>query len=295
MESDNDPQVHALEISPEKAPAQTARKRPGNSMEKIGEEDPATDSPRQPLFRRLLEACGRPLRQLKQVLLAGSLRIIDAGSGILQRLRKRTETPHDEDEDRKDDRHRDSGENRFASKKAAPLPTTEAIKAVEPRRPIRSFFITLLVLIIGGIAGMTFSFALLSKIITNQAERIGDQRDEIAQMENQLSRILQSEAKYRLESMAHQKKLSEIENHLNPAIQNPVVQNPAIQNPAIQNQNRALQNPVGKNPPPTESKGNPTTPVTEKPPLSNKSGNCTLESGNVGDNLARCISEFNRK
>lgn len=272
MEPDNDPQEQALEIHPEKAPAQAAHDSPGNAAEKTGEEAPEAGSPRPSLFRRLLEACWLPLRYLKRFLRTGALWITNASRSILKRLRSRAETPHEED--REEDRHGDnSSETRVARKKTAPPPVPEAIKAIEPRSPVRSFFVYLLVLIIGGIAGMTFSFALLSKMITNQAEKIGDQRDEIAQMENQLSRVQQAEAKSRLENMEYQKKLSEVENQLNSAIQKP----------------------GGNTPPPTTSGGNPTAPAAVRPPVSRKTGDCTLESGKIGDNLTRCIDEFNRK
>ncbi len=271
MEPDNDPQEQALEVHPEKAPAQAAHDSPGNAAEKTGEKAPETGSPRPSLFRRLLEACWLPLRYLKRFLRTGALWITNTSRSILKRLGSRAETPHEED--REEDRHGDnSSETRVARKKTAPPPVPEAIKAVGPRSPVRSFFVYLLVLIIGGIAGMTFSFALLSKMITNQAEKIGDQRDEIAQMENQLSRVQQAEAKYRLENMEYQKKLSEVENQLNSTIQKPV-----------------------GNTPPTTSGGNPTAPAAVKPPVSRKTGDCTLESGKIGDNLSRCIDEFNRK
>lgn len=230
-------------------------------------------------LKKFLHAVSQPFLRVKRLLSAGLLRIIDASSGLLQRLRKRAETPNEEEPG--EDRHRDdSSETPVARKKTAPPPnskgatppTAEAIKSVEPRSPVRSFFIYLLVLIIGGIAGMTFSFTLLSKMTTNQAQKIGDQRDEITQMEHQLSRILQSEAKYRLESMEYQKRLSEVENHLNSAIPKP-----------------------GGNTPPTESAGNRSVPATGKSPVSLKSGECTLESGKIGDNLSRCINQFNSK
>ncbi len=276
MEPDNDPQEHALELSqeksPETAPTQVAQDTLKHTAETAGVAAAKINSPGRPLYRRLMEMSGKPFVYLKGFLQTGGARLVDAGKGLMQRLRNRGKPSPEEDrvDKRHDDKSRDPG---VARKKTEPPPTAEAPKAVKPRSPVRSFFLYLLVLIIGGIAGMTFSFALFSKIIANQAEKIGDQRDEIAKIETQLSRTMESEAKFRLETMESKKKLSEVENRLNAAIQN-----------------------SRENTAPTETRVNPTAPAAAvKSPGSVKSGDCVLASGKIGDNLARCINSYNRK
>lgn len=291
MASDKDPQEHALELPPEKipegaseispevssetVPVQTTLDSGGDPPEQVGEASPET-SPRLSIFRRFLEAVRRTLQQLKQLLQTVVSRIAAAGRGLMQRFRRRAKTP--DEEDRKADHPRDAhtpdertGDEAPVSRKRSDKPApAEAVKAVAPRSAVRNLFLYLLALIVGGIAGMGFSFALLSTMLSNQAQKIGDQRDEIAQMETQLARIRQSETKYRLENVEYQKRLGEIEKRLNSVMQNP-----------------------GGNAPSAESGSNPGAPA--KSPMSSKTGKCTLEPGKIGDNLSRCLDEFNRK
>lgn len=268
MEPDNDPQELALEIPPENAPVQSTLDSLGKAAKNTGEETQATGSPRPGLWQRLLEKGGWLMRHLRRFVQAGASWITAAGSGIWRRLRNRAETPQADGED---GRHGDdSSKSLPARKKPLPTPATEEIKVAAPRSLVRSVFLYLLFLVIGGIAGMTFSFALLFQMITNQAQKIGDQRDEIAQIENELSRIRQAEAKSRLENLEYQKKLSAAEGKLQSATQN-----------------------LEKSTPSLASSGYPATPA--KPPVAGKSLNCTLEPGKIGDNLTRCIDELNRK
>lgn len=272
MATDNDPKELALEVSPETTPVQEVPSSPEEMAETNANEatDTETASPRRPLFRRLLETCGKPFLSLKGLLQSGVTRISGAGGKILQRLKNRSMTPRAEDsgEERQDGKDREPRESR---KKAEPPPIAEAPKAVAPRSKVRSFFLYLLALTVGGIAGMTFSFALLTKIIANQAERIVDQRDEIAKIEALLSRTQQAETKYRLEGLESRKKLSESENQLNAAIQD-----------------------SRENAMPEETSIKPGIPATAKPAAA-KSGKCVLESGKIGDNLTKCIDIYNRK
>lgn len=274
MAPDNDPKELPLEAAPETTPAQEMPSGPEKPAETSAQEATETAPPRRPLFRRLLETCGKPFLSLKGLLQSGVARIGGAGGRILQRLRNRFKTPREagSDDERPDDKDRTP---RAARKKAEPPPIAEAPKAVEPRSKVRSFFLYLLALIVGGIAGMTFSFALLSKIIANQAEKIVDQRDEIAGIEAQLSRTMQAETKYRLESMESKKKLNAAENQLNAAIHD-----------------------SRENAMPEETTIKPTTPATTPAtvkPGAAKPGKCVLEPGKIGDDLTRCIDIYNRR
>ncbi|MBI3524142.1 MAG: hypothetical protein HY066_06385 [Betaproteobacteria bacterium] len=284
MEPDKDPQEHALELSPEnQVPAQAAPDSPVQAAqsgaeavaETPGVAAPAAGKPRLSLARRILEALEWPLGHLKKILRLGALWLVTAVKGILQRFKRGAKTPEEKDdtgERRKEKDADDGNESRPARKKAEPSPATETVKTDAPRSKVRSFFIYLLVLLIGGFAGMTFSSAVLWKMLANQAEKIVDQRDEIVQMENQMARLQESEAKYRRENTEQQKKLKDAETQLHAATQN-----------------------SGKNPPPAMQPAIPSVPAAAKPPAAAKGGECVLEPGKIGDNLTRCIKEFNRK
>lgn len=215
------------------------------------------------------------LSRPKHFFQAGAVRIIDAGTGLLLRLRKRAEkttdgeTRSDEKSAEREPRPEKSPVREGRGKEAAPKEVEVAV-AQEPRSPLRSFFIYLLVLVIGTIAGMTFSFALLSKMVFNQAQKIEDQRDEITQLEKHQSKILESEARYRTESTEYQKQLREMETNL-----------------------AALK--AAKEPSPPEPAGSPATHSAGRQPQARKTGDCKLDVGNLNGNLNRCIDEFNRK
>ena len=207
------------------------------------------------------DAATSRLSRLKRFFRSAYVRIIDATTGRLKRLRDRIGGPEEEQGEGEE-----RSESRTSRKKTKLAPTElepAAAAPHAPRSPVRSFFIYLLVLIVGIIAGMMFSFALLSNMVINQARKIGDQRDEISQLEKQYSRVLESEVKYR-------NRLSEIETQLNQA-------------------SRA----TAKESAPAES-SKPPAAAKEKSSISQKTGNCNLESGNA-EMLSKCIDEFNRK
>jgi hypothetical protein len=204
------------------------------------------------------------LKRLKQFFATDYLRTIDRLSRVLKRLRGLVGKPKEEDSPGEEKAER--SEARGAPKKTKRPATDDAAHAAAPPAPhslVRSLFIYLLVLVVGIIAGMIFSFALLSNMVINQAHKIGDQRDEISQLEKQYSRVLESEAKYR-------NKLTETESQLNQLTRK------------------------------TEKEAEPAEPVTapaaatEKAGAARKTANCSLESGSP-DKLAKCLEEFNRK
>lgn len=224
-------------------------------------------------LKRIGRTIAGQLQRTKHFFQAGLVRAIDVSSGLLQRLKKRAEESGDR-ETRADERHAE----REPRHEKTPV-REERAKAKEPkevevqptaRSPLHNFIIYLLVLVVGAIAGMTFSFALLSSMVSNQAHRIEDQRDEISQLEKEHLRIMESEAKYRKENIELQKKLSELE--ANAAAQT-AAKEPALSEPA----------------------GSPAVHATGKQPQTKKTGDCKLDAGNLSGNLTRCIDEFNRR
>lgn len=217
-------------------------------------ENAPEDAPETPV------ATGSRWHRLKQFFVTRYVRVIDATSGLLKRLRNRVKASPDAEDGQEDERD----EARASRKKPAPPHAAETVEVQPaPRSHVRSFFIYLLVFIIGSIAGMTFSSALVSKMLINQAQKIEDQREEIGQLEKQYSRVLESEAKYR-------KKLSEVEAQAEQAARN------AAKEPVV---------------PPSV---NPATPAPGKQLVNKKTGNCPLESGNPAE-LAKCIEDYNRR
>ena len=208
------------------------------------------------------EAAGGRLQRLKLFFVSRYLRVIDTLSGVLKRLRNLVGKPKEEAGEGEE-----RSESRSSRKKPKGSPADDAAQVAAPpapHSPVRSLFIYLLVLVIGILAGMIFSFALLSNMVINQAHKIGDQRDEISQLEKQYSRVLESEAKYR-------NKLTETESQLH-----------------------QLTRKIEKETEPPES-AHSAGPAAEKPAVARKvPPPCTLESGNP-EKLARCIEEFNRK
>jgi len=207
------------------------------------------------------EAGGSRLQRLKQFFVSRYLRVIDALSRVLKRLRNLVGKPREEGGEGEE-----RGESRSSRKKAkAPVAddAAHAVAPTAPHSPVRRLFIYLLVLIAGIIAGMIFSFALLSNMVINQAQKIGDQRDEISQLEKQHSRVLESEAKYR-------NRLTEAEAQ-------------------VTQLTRRLEKEAERSEVPSAP-----TAAAEKPTATRKPANCSLESSSP-DKLARCLEEFNRK
>jgi len=224
------------------------------------DDDPIKQSPEDGA-ENIPQAGGSRWKRLKQFFISRYLRVIDGLSNVLKRLRNRVGK-----RDAADGEAEEKGESRTSQRKTKTPHAEEAPVAAPPPAPrslVRSIFIYLLVLIIGIIAGMTFSFTLLSNMVINQAQKIGDQRDEIMQLEKLHSNALESEAKYR-------KRLTEIEAQLN-----------------------QLTRTIGKESSAAESV-NSTAATAEKSSDPKKTANCKLESGNA-EALARCLDEFNRK
>jgi len=202
------------------------------------------------------------LQRLKQFWITDYLRTIDRLSRILKRLRSLVAKPKEEaGQEKQDDR-----EARSQPSKTKSRASDEAAAAVAPpaaSSPVRSILICLAVLIVGILVGMTFSFALLSNMVIKQAEKIGDQRDEISQLEKLHSKAVESEARYR-------NRLAEAESRLNQLARKSAQETEAPERAAV--------------PPAT----------VDKPVAAKKTADCALESGSP-DKLAKCLEEFNRK
>jgi len=278
MEPDGDQKkedsAQALEVVAEKTPPNTPEIAAENVPENVPESEqgsaPVAKIRLLPRVKQLLSRLGGFLLRPLHILRTAAAKIGVAGRGLLQRFRKPSAEP-DAAEDQKHERGA-AREEKHAKTKAREEPGKEVqpppASAPHPHSAVHSVLLYLLVLIIGSIAGMVFSFVLFSTMVSNQAHKIDDQRDEISQLEKQNSRLLESEANYRKENKEYRQRLDELE-----ALE-------ASRNPAV-----AVPEPAG----------NPGLPARAKTPVARKTGTCNLDAGNVDNNLTRCVDEFNRK
>lgn len=270
--SSNDSKTESLEAQQDEAEKPVNRQLPGNSPEEKQEEGVKPGKRDSLGLKGFWHAISSRLQRTRNFFAAGLVRMRDAGSGLLKRLKKRSVDAAEGDAET-DERHAE----RPARKEKKPVrdervrtETPQEATPQAPRSGLHNLIINLLVLVIGAIAGMTFSFTLLSSMLFNQANRINDQREDIGQLEKQVSRIMESEARYRKENNELQKRLSEMEA------------------------TAAAQN-AAKEAPLAESAASSAPHSTGKQAQAKKSGDCKLDAGNLGSNLNRCIDEFNRK
>lgn len=245
------------------------------AKESAKEDAPAAGNKLLPSLKRLLHAIASFFQRPIHLLQASVVKILDACSGLLQRLRKRAvepgkeQTPDDERRAARPESHAKAKPREDHAKEAPPKEA--AVPA--PHSAVHSALLYLLVLIVGSVAGMTFSFLLFSTMISNQAKKIDDQREDISQLEKQHSRLLESEARYRKENTEYKQRLSELE-----ALEAARVAATTAQEAAA-----------------SQAAANSSAAARGKPPVARKTGNCTVDAGNIDHNLNRCIDEFNRK
>lgn len=265
MEPDGDLKEEALE-APQKEPPQEPPKE-------IQEHLPVEGNKQGVRFKQFLQATGRLLLRQKTFLQTGLLKVIVAGKGLLLRLRKQA-PEGDEADERNAKREERPGKSEERPGKrddhSKAVPPAEPVAAPQPRSSAQSILLYVLVLLVGGLAGMTFSFVLLSAMVYNQAQKIDIQNDEIAQLERQHSKLMESEAKYRRENGEYRQRLSEIE---------------ALEAARKAEKEAALQ----------ESRAASSLAASGKAVVAKKTGNCNVDASNIGSNLARCVDEFNRK
>ncbi|MFA7268218.1 MAG: hypothetical protein WC073_02615 [Sterolibacterium sp.] len=276
MEPDSDQKEDALEVPAEAAAEVPAEAPPAvapTATPAAPPEDPPLAKQRLwPRIKQSMQGTGRLLLRPIHLLRAGLAKIADAGRGLLKRLRKPAAEPAEEEAHtdkrgaERDERPGKGSARAERHKEAAP----KEAPAPQPQKGVPSVLLYLMVLLIGVVVGMTFSFALLSTMVFNQAQKIEAQNDEISQLEKQHSILLESEAKYRNENAEYRQRLNKLETLA------------------------AAQN-APKETPSHESGENPTVPPSGKSAAPRKTGNCNLEVGNIGNNLSRCVDEFNRK
>lgn len=244
--------------------------------------------------RMLLKQFLMRMLSLRSLFQSWKTRVVAAATGIAQRLRGRFSKAPQEQADGEPHEEARRGKPRSSDD----LETQQAKAPKAPAPPVRNFYFYLLALLIGGIAGMSFSFSLFSRIILSQADRIDALHGDIIVLEKENSRSLQSEADFRNELLETQKKLAEVELDLRDSIQN-ARKNPGTRfSPAHPS---ARAEPSGSAFP--EYKAGKASPSSLASPgsvakrdepanrrnVARKSGTCDIVAGNVENTLADCI------
>lgn len=215
--------------------------------------------------------------RLKHRLQARVIVVADAGIAALQGFKTRAGAQEETGAERRRDSHA--------------LEPERAVEAPAPKRRLRRFLIQVMLMLIAGIIGMSFSYRLLSTMLTDQVDRIRAQRDELradnlADQEKaaQLAKIMKSLDAEHARRIELEQRLSE------PAAQGPKADTPpneagAEDRPPAQKQELSRSGAVAA----------PSQASTFSPSAPQKTGNCDLTAGgNSPDALKHCIDAFNR-
>jgi hypothetical protein len=206
------------------------------------------------------------------VLTTTALRAIDAGLGVLQRLRNRIEGPvADEEISRKGGGRGQTGGDE-----------PPAIAASSPPRKtlLHRFLIVVMCLLMGGVAGMLTSYRGFSKQIESQANRIDIMQDEIKQSRTDEARNLHE--KYKL-----QKEIAGYRNSLSEARQDVEDHKRQI---AELNTRLSVTQEVGR---PADQGRRAPKPVAIQARTPPKTGTCVTGTANPAGDLLDCIGKFN--
>lgn len=227
-----------------------------------------------------VDGSGRLVRW-HQSLMTTELRVIDAVSGFLQRLRKRVDAAPVDDEASDDGRRRLRSDSRDAA-----VPEAALVVLPRPRR-LSYFLIFAVALMIGAVSGAAFSYRLLAKMVESNATIIEYLRDEVAGLEKQDAINMKERAK-------HQRVIQEYDKEI--AGYREEIEGYKTQVDELQSQLSAIKTPR-QEPAASASdvRGGAATAMPGKRSLPQKTGTCTTGAANTAADLARCVAEFNRK
>ena len=208
---------------------------------------------------------------------------LDGAIGFLQRSRNRIAPPATAAEDSRDNRRRTP----VAEKPAAAPATTPT-----PHR-LRSFLFLLLALVIGALAGMTFSYRLLTKALDADSVLIDYQQDEIRQLGKEEKLNLNARAKLQeqvdaklRENRDYRTAIDDYQNQIE-SYKNQV----ASLNRQLSAQGEAVYSSQPRAPKRSMSYSSKHTPQARAPA---KTGICVMNPGDTPADLARCVQDFNR-
>lgn len=209
------------------------------------------------------------------------LRIVDAISGFLDRLRKRIDSSSERS---------DAQDDRKGISRARPDQVAES-EATAPPRPKRLVYVLAftLTLIVGAAAGGAYSYRMLSKAIDSNSMVVEKLRDELADLKKQDSLSRKELAnrqrtidtydkgivRYLKEIEEYKTETAELRNQLSAA------------RSTASTTRKALSSREGRSSQASAAAG--------QPARSPKAGTCIADPANIAASLGKCVEEFNRK
>lgn len=201
------------------------------------------------------------------------LRAIDAGLRGLHRLRGHIEAPVEDEAD--SGQH---GRRKSAASDEAPAPEA----AAPPRKTLlHRFLVTVMCLVIGGVAGMLISHRGFSKHIESQQKQIDYLQDEVSLSRKAEARELGAKTKLQKELTEYRHYLGEADQEIND-YKAQIAELKARLAPPRSAAQAASPGRAG------------TPPVTARLRAPQKTGTCVTSADNPTGNVLDCVSKFNR-
>ena len=158
----------------------------------------------------------------------------------------------------------------------------KVVEAVVPPSRLRQILICVMLMLVTAIVAMTFAYSLLSKVLSDQSEKIRNKMEEISayNLENQEKATRIAELMKELDRQ--RAKLSEANNRLQ---ESPEKESAPVSKAAKQD---APKSAAARTSQPSQT-------ATFKPSAPAKTGNCELTvGGDSADALKRCLDNYNR-
>ena len=215
--------------------------------------------------------------RLKQKLKARVVLILDAGIASLNSLKSRA---GGEEQKR---------EERVVGKQAAE--PKQSLAVTLPKSRLRRFLIYVMLMLMTAIIGMTFAYSLLSRVLSDQFEKIRMQKEEIKaySVENQekaarIAELMKQVDNQRASLTDAEKRLSEtaLKEMERKAAEKIIEPTKPLAKP------EAPRSAVART-------GQPSQASTFRSSIPVKAGNCDVTAGTSPEDLKRCIDNFNRK
>lgn len=267
----------------------------------IEEQTPVEDAGRVAQWRRQMVSAAAQLREVvsglwRHRVVAVVMRVIAPVANVLSRVRGRP-APAPGDADESDDARR-KPKARGSERAEAETAQAETAAPAAPRRLTR-FLVAILLLTIGTVGGMVFSYRLLARAIDANSLSIENLHEDVKQLQKLESRYLKQLAENRQslrnwarEGVRFQQELDESRQRLDES---------KAETEALRGQLCAAL--VAANTP-AARRGNTgmgaggaaaLTPASDKRLAPQKTGTCTMGTANVATILQRCVEQFNRK
>jgi hypothetical protein len=217
---------------------------------------------------------GGLISRLRLAIKSWKLREIDAVIGVCQRWRSHIEPAAAEDM---------RGSRKSSAPRGGEALTLGGVDAAKPRG-WRGFLIVLALLLTSGIAGMTFSYHLLSRAIKSDAMLIDDLRDQVAQMEKVESRSVNIQARNQQQVAESNKALRECQAAMQ-----------GYEDQAVELRKQVSALTPSPLPKPSSRSATARPAAAPQRTAPEKTGNCVMGTSNAVADLTRCVENYNRQ